>query len=71
MRFGTTRDLNESLASKNDIDAFDDAWHAIDCEDSGYIAAESIPALVLSLERPLRPPARVALLSVLVLFLVK
>ena len=40
-------DINPSLASKADIEAFREAWHRIDTESQGFIASESLPELLL------------------------
>ena len=53
--FSMLSDINPTFASKADIDEFDDAWHRIDTESSGYIVAESFAELLLNLSRPLRP----------------
>ena len=53
--FSALGDINPHFASKADIEEFDDAWHRIDTEGSGYIVAESLAELLLNLSRPLRP----------------
>ena len=53
--FSSLGDLNPDLASKDDIEAFNDAWNDIDQEATGYIWSGLLPELLMSLERPLRP----------------
>ena len=43
------------VASGVDIETFGERWSAIDADGDGFIAAEALPALLLSLDRPLRP----------------
>ena len=45
--FSMLGDINPSLASKADIEAFSEAWHRIDIESQGFIASESFPELLL------------------------
>ena len=53
--FSALGDINPTVASKTDIEVFDDAWHRIDIDGSGHIMAEHLVELLLSLPKPLRP----------------
>lgn len=53
--FSSLGDLNPELASKDDIDVYNEAWNKVDEEGSGYIWSTALPELLMQLERPLRP----------------
>jgi hypothetical protein len=53
--FSSLGDLNPDVASKDDLEGFDDRWNAYDPSGSGYIPAESLGPLLTTLDKPLRP----------------
>ena len=53
--FSSVGEVNPDLASRADIDEFNDRWNEIDSDGNGYIIADSLATLLMYLDRPLRP----------------